>query len=140
MSIKEDVKQNVIGSAKDPTPSVNTEAPRREKEILKQMRLHGVGPLDVTEGDTWVNDATREDINNIAKEYNYEVFGLQMWTWEKVKGKSLINAPNFSVDYIFRNQDESKVYSSIKRYRRTHSSLRIINELAALSIYGCFWV
>ena len=113
------------------------------------MQIHGVrNPWDLTEFDQWVNDATRIDIENIAKEHGYQVFGLHMWRdWESIHGKDLIGTLNFSVDLIFKNEDEPKVDQLIEKYeksvkRKWSAALdkKIVDDLFAMALLSCTWV
>jgi hypothetical protein len=109
------------------------------------MKAHGItNPWDLTEFDQWVNDAIRTDINTVAEQHNYEVFGLEMWKWKKIRGRDLIHTLNFSVDLIFKNQDEPKVDSLIQRHKRRKWSMkadkRLIDKLFAIALISCTWV
>jgi hypothetical protein len=109
------------------------------------MKAHGIrNPWDLTEFDQWVNDATRKDINSIAEQQNYEVFGLEMWTWKKIRGKALVDTLNFSVDLIFKNQDEPKVDTFIQRHKRRKWTMKkdkwLIDELFKIALMTCTWV
>jgi len=110
------------------------------------MRAHGItNPWDLTEFDQWVNDATRTDIETIAKKHNYKVFGLKLWReWKKIRGKDLVGARNFSVDLIFKNEDEAKVDEFISKYRKRKwtmkSAKEIVDQLVELALMLCTWV
>jgi len=110
------------------------------------MKAHGItNPWDLTEFDQWINDATRKDINTIAEQHNYEVFGLELWgRWNKIRGKALLDARNFSVDLIFKNQDEAKVDELIRKYEKRGWSMEtakiLVDELYELALMSCTWV
>lgn len=118
-------------------------------ELAKQMKAHGItNPWDLTEFDQWVNDATRKDINTMAEQHNYEVFGLHMWRdWEKIRGKALVDALNFSVDLIFKNEDEPKVDQLINEYKKAADEnwamavdKKAVADFFKLAIMSCTWV
>jgi len=115
------------------------------------MVAHGItNPWDLTEFDQWVNDATRKDIESTAEKRNYEVFGLELWReWRKIRGRDLVDALNFSVDLIFKNEDEAKVDKLISEYEETQSmetskrlvtSKKLVDQLFQLAIMACTWV
>lgn len=120
-------------------------------ELAKQMKARGIrNPWNLTEFDQWVNDATRKDIENIAEKHNFEVFGLELWEWKKIRGKNLVGALNFSVDLIFKNEDEPKVDALIREYRIfmaprpilkvSQHSKKLVDNLFDLSVMPCTWV
>jgi len=113
------------------------------------MQAHRIkNPFDLTEFDQWVNDATRKDIETIAAQHGWNVFGLKMWReWTKIRGKDLQGALNFSVDYIFKNEDEKKVDSIIADYKwklKNGWSIKldseIVEPISKLAIVCCWWV
>jgi len=129
-------------------------------ELAKQMEVHGItNPWDLTEFDQWVNDATRTDIVATAEQHNYEVFGLELWgQWKKIRGRNLVDALNFSVDLIFKNEDEAKVDKLIGEYdeqtRKKWSTekyavavasisditKKLVDQLFELALMSCTWV
>ena len=111
-------------------------------ELAKRMIEHGVvSPFDLTEFDQWVNDATRKDIENVARKHDFKVFGLKFWSWKKKRGRELIGARNFEVDLIFREEDEEKVDELIGKYEQGKiDSVSIVNKLFDLAIEACTWV
>jgi len=118
-------------------------------ELVKQMKAHGItNPWDLTEFDQWVNDATRKDIETVAKQHNYQVFGLKLWReWEKTRGKALVGCLNFSVDLIFKNEDEPKIDELINSYQKqveaewsTKVDKKIVDDLFSLALMSCTWV
>jgi hypothetical protein len=102
-------------------------------------------PWDLTELDQWVNDATRADIENLLKE-NPNIFGLKVWEWVKIREKALIGSLNFSVDMIFKNEDEAKVDALTHHYDITKNgwssrlATEVIEKLSELSLMHCIWV
>ena len=110
------------------------------------MSAHGIkNPFDLTEFDQWVNDATRTDINTLTEEHNYEVFGLTLWgEWKKTRGKALVSTLNFSVDLIFKKQDEQKVDALIQGYKKQKWSMKtdkqLIDQLFKIALMSCSWV
>jgi len=113
------------------------------------MQAHGIkNPFDLTEFDQWVNDATRKDIETIAAQHGWNVFGLKMWReWTKIRGKDLQGALNFSVDYIFKNEDEKKVDQIIVNYKwkvKKNWSQKLdsetVDKISKLAIHVCCWV
>jgi len=113
------------------------------------MKAHGItNPWGLTEFDQWVNDATRKDIETVAEQHNYQVFGLKLWReWEKTRGKALVGCLNFSVDLIFENEDEAKVDELINSYQKhvegewsTKVDKKIVDDLFALALMSCTWV
>ncbi len=120
------------------------------------MKDHGItDPWNLTEFDQWVNDATRVDIETVAKQNNFEVFGLHMWKpWTKIRSKDLTTIPptyNFSVDLIFKNSDEPKVDEIIKNYEEKAAgkewdkelrklTWKTVNALQGLAVESCLWV
>jgi len=111
-------------------------------ELAKRMIEHGVvSPFDLTEFDQWVNDATRKDIENVARKHDFKVFGLKFWSWKKKRGRELIGARNFEVDLIFRDEDEPKVDALIKKYKKREiNEMKVVNELFDLAVMDCLWV
>jgi hypothetical protein len=118
-------------------------------ELAKEMIAHGIrDPWGLTEFDQWVNDATRKDITTIAGQHNYEVFGLHMWgNWEKIRGKDLVGTLNFSVDSIFKNEDEPKVDQIISEYKKAAEKAwsmqvdrKAVDGLFKLALMSCTWV
>jgi len=129
-------------------------------ELAKQMKAHGVAnPWSLTEFDQWVNDATRTDIATIAEKHNYEVFGLKLWReWKKIRGRDLVGALNFSVDLIFKNEDEAKVDKLIGEYDEqtkkewstekyavalahiSDATKKLVDQLFELALMSCSWV
>jgi len=111
-------------------------------ELAKEMLERGVtNPLDLTEFDQWVNDATRRDIENIARKYNFRVFGLKFWSWRKKRDRELLDTKNFEVDLVFRDEDEPKVDALIEKYeRREIDEMKVIEELFDLAVMDCMWV
>jgi len=113
------------------------------------MQAHGINnPWNLTEFDQWVNDATRKDIEATAAQHDWNVFGLEMWReWEKIRGKDLQDALNFSVDYIFKNEDEAKVDALIQEYEKaakkswsTKLDSETVDKISKLAISCCWWV
>lgn len=129
-------------------------------ELAEQMKAHGItNPWDLTEFDQWVNDATRKDIETTAEKYNYEVFGLELWgKWKKIRGRDLVGALNFSVDLIFKNEDEEKVDKLIAKYDEqtrkkwstekyataiahiSNATKKLVDQLFELALTSCTWV
>jgi len=111
-----------------------------ESELIKQMILRGTSPFDLTEFDQWVNDATRKDIESLLKENN-NVFGLKMWTWEKIPAERLDGICNFGVNLIFKKEDEEKVDILIEEYKQgKKKEIDIVDDLFKLAVYDCLWV
>lgn len=113
------------------------------------MQAHGItNPWQLTEFDQWVNDATRKDIETIAAQHDWKVFGLKMWReWTKIRGKDLEEALNFSVDYIIKNEDEAKVDALIQEYKKaaekrwsTKLDHEAVGKISKLAIITCWWV
>jgi len=113
------------------------------------MKAHGItDPWDLTEFDQWVNDATRTDIVATAEKYNYEVFGLELWgEWKKIRGRDLVGALNFSVDLIFKNEDEVKLDKLINDYKQQtekewsmEADKKLVDQLFELALMSCTWV
>lgn len=112
------------------------------------MKAHGItNPWDLTEFDQWVNDATRKDIETTAEQHNYEVFGLEMWQWKKIRGRDLVGALNFSISLIFKNEDEPKVDQIINKYKEESEKnwsmkldMKTVDDLHALALMSCTWV
>jgi len=111
------------------------------------MKAHGItNPWNLTEFDQWVNDATRTDIETTAEQHNYEVFGLKLWgEWKKIRGRDLVGARNFSVDLIFKNEDETKVDEFISKYMKRKKwtmkgAKEIVDQLSELALMLCTWV
>jgi len=111
-------------------------------ELAKEMLKRGIAsPFDLTEEDKWVNNATRKDVENVAREHNSKVFGLKFWSWKKKRGKELLDVKNFEVDLIFKDEDEAKVDKIISEYENgKKDTVKTINELFDLAILDCFWV
>ena len=111
-------------------------------ELTKRMIEHGVvSPFDLTEEDQWVNDATRKDIKNVVIKHNFKVFGLKFWTWNKKRGRELLDVRNFEVDLIFKDENEPKVDGIIQEYKRQEiDEMKVIDELFDLAIMICTWV
>jgi hypothetical protein len=80
------------------------------------------------------------------------VFGLAFWgKWTKKRGRDVIDAGNFSVDLIFKNQDEAKVDEVIQRYEKkaaghewdrflSRLSWKTVEKLHSIAILTCTWV
>ena len=124
---------------------------RREKretwEIEKEMENRGIwNPLDLQEFDAdWVNPAIRRDIRRMFEKYNGKIFGLKCWDWKILRGEELLNAHNFDVDFIFREEDYNKVMKIIEYYEgdknlKLERSRDTVNKLINLAIYTCWWV
>lgn len=114
-------------------------------KIIEEMEKRSVTPFDLQETDTWVNDATFEDIKRIAERYNYKVFGLNVSSLKKIRGRGLLKVRTFQVDYIFKKEDEEKVNSIISEYLNSERHLKpdlinFIDKLSKLAIYTCIWV
>lgn len=111
-------------------------------EIDKEMAKHGiVNPLDLTEFDGWVNDATRRDINSIIDKYDGRVFGLKFWDWKILKGNDLRDVGNFEVDLVFTEEQMEEVKEIIDKYRnRKINDMDIIDELLNRALYVAMWV
>jgi hypothetical protein len=97
-------------------------------------------PFDLTEFDQWVNDATRKDINEIAK--NQEVFGLHVWDFKILERKELLGKIyNFGVDHIFENKDRERVLSAIEQYKsKKISAQEFLDLIFPIAVYSCMWV
>jgi hypothetical protein len=113
------------------------------------MQAHGISdPFDLTEFDQWVNDATRKDVGTIAAQHGWKVFGLKMWReWEKIRGKDLQGALNFSIDYVFKNEDEAKIDALIQKYEKAAEESwsakldsKTVDKISKLAILCCWWV
>ena len=99
-------------------------------ELAKEMLKRGIAsPFDLIEEDQWVNDATRKDIKNVVIKHNFKVFGLKFWTWNKKRGRELLDVRNFEVDLIFKDENEPKVDGIIQEYKRPFNSLCEIQRL-----------
>lgn len=112
-------------------------------KLEEEMERRGVSnPLDLTESDQWVNDATREDIKAAVEGEGGHVFGLKMWTWEIVPAETLLKGVcNFGVDLIFRERDREKVMGIIEEGEKSLMDARaIVNKLFGLAIMSCLWV
>jgi len=121
-------------------------------ELAKQMQEHGIrDPADLGEFDIeWVNPATMKDIETVAAEHNWKIFGLKAWEWSKIRGKDLLNVHTFEVDYIILNKDEAKADELIKTYRDKQQKIgnkfdskiawAVVNGLSALALMSCTWV
>jgi hypothetical protein len=112
-------------------------------KLEEEMKRRGVSnPLDLTEFDQWVNDATREDIKAAVEREGGCVFGLKMWTWEIVPAETLLKGVcNFGVDLIFRERDREKVMGIIEEGEKSLMDARaIVNKLFGLAIMSCLWV
>lgn len=107
------------------------------------MQRRGIGPLDLTEHDQWVNETTREDLAELAKDP--DVFGLKMWDWKFVPAEELRGAKNFQVDMVFDKGHEQRVRDIIGDYESsTEPTLDAahftIHRLCRLATYVCIWV
>ena len=111
-------------------------------EIDKEMAKHRiVNPLDLTEFDSWVNEATRKDINSIIDRYGDGVFGLKMWKWDVLRGKELRDVGNFEVDLVFRKDRMERVKNLISKYEnREIDERKIVDELFDQALYVATWV
>lgn len=117
-------------------------------ELARQMEARGISnPWSLTEFDQWVNEATRKDIETLAERHGFKVFGLKMWTWEKIHGKDLVGALNFSVDLIFKNEDEAEVDRLIRGYMEQtkrnwnmKADKKLVDKLFTLALHSCTWV
>jgi len=111
-----------------------------ESELTKELLKRGLSPIELTEFDQWVNDATRKDINKIVNK-NKNVFGLQFWTWRVLEGEELIDAKNFSVDVILKEEDRGKVDELINQYESKEiDSVEIVNRIFDMAVYVAIWV
>ena len=111
--------------------------------LFEELKKHGVkNPWDLTEFDTWVNDATREELNYLAD--SKDCFGLEMYDYKIIEKDRLKNICNFGVNYIFENKDKDRVLKEINDYRNVrfdgHRLKDFVNNLQDLSIYSCIWV
>lgn len=123
-------------------------------EIDTQMKRHGIdSPFELTEFDGWANDATRRDINRLIEKHGGRVFGLKLWDFEIRRGEELRDTLNFTVDYIFRAEDEERVKQLIEEYGERQERLkkvglagtmeetrRFLDCLENLAVYDCLWV
>ena len=111
-------------------------------EIDKEMVKHRiVNPLDLTEFDSWVNEATRKDINSIVDKYGDGVFGLEFWKWTILKGEKLRDVCNFGVDLIFKEEQLEEVKSLISKYEnREIDNREIVDKLFDMALYIAVWV
>jgi len=108
-------------------------------EIDRKLMEHGKTPLDVTEFDQWVNEATRKDINKIVSEK--DVFGLKFWTWDILERNELKNVGNFGVDVILKRRDREKILELIEKYKNGKISAReIVDIIFDMAVYVCEWV
>lgn len=102
--------------------------------------------FEMQETDRWVNDATRADLQVIAEKNGFNVFGLKCWTWQVTEATKLGSAPNFSVDYVFANDDKTKVDAVIAEYQReiakgynSNVAWKCVNALAEITLKECVW-
>ena len=110
-------------------------------EELQKRELPARYIFELSEADNWVNDATRKALNFIADTLGDRVFGLQFWKWRFFKSDELRNAPNFSIDLIFLEEDRPQVEQLIQQYEnRQIDNHQIVYKLFDLAIYNCTWV
>jgi len=118
-------------------------------EIDKEMAKRGVvNPFELTEFDSWVNEATRKDINSLVDKFGNNVFGLKFWDWIILKGNELRNICNFGVDIVFLKKDLEKVKEAIEEYRKSVEKKgwnqkldkQIVDKLFSLALYSAMWV
>ena len=111
-----------------------------EWEIDKEMDERGIlNPLDLTEFDSWVNKATRRDINKIIEKH--KAFGLKVWEYEIIPPEKLKNAPTFSVDLIFLEKDREKVLELIQKHKNHEiDDYDFVKKLFEIAFYSCTWV
>ena len=109
-------------------------------EIDREMDRRGVkSPLDLTEFDNWVNEATRRDIRKIASER--EVFGLKVWEYRIISREELMSAGPFEVDLIFLEEDREKVLALIEKHKRKEiDDCEFVKRLFDMAYYDCLWV
>jgi len=122
---------------------------KRVWEIDKEMAKRGVvNPFELTEFDSWVNEATRKDINSLVDKFGNNVFGLKFWDWIILKGNELRNICNFGVDIVFLKKDLEKVKEAIEEYRKSVEKKgwnqkldkQIVDKLFSLALYSAMWV
>lgn len=112
---------------------------RQPHFLDREMQERGINsPWDLREDDQWVNDATRQDIEALAKQV--PLFGLKHWEWKKLRGDQLKDVKNFEIDLLFRVEDEPKVDELIRRYTADPSCITIVDRLSEFAIYFCLWV
>jgi len=91
----------------------------------------------------WIHEHILEDIKHIVEEHQGNVFGLQMWTWNRVNGNKLTEISPEDIDFIFKLEDETQVYELIKNYQRSNKArinqFDLIHKLSELAIYHCSW-
>jgi len=111
-------------------------------EIDREMTRHRVvNPFELTEFDSWVNEATRKDINSIIDKYGDGVFGLKFWKWTILKRKNLCDVCNFGVDLIFKEEQLEEVKSIISKYEnREIDNREIVDKLFDMALYIAVWV
>jgi len=113
------------------------------RKLEEEMKRRGISnPLELTEADQWVNDATREDIKAIVERGGGCVFGLKMWKWEIVPAETLLKGVrNFGVDLIFRERDREKVMEIIEEWKKGLMDAKaVVDKLFDLAIMSCTWV
>lgn len=108
-------------------------------KLDEHLAKNKINPFYLTEFDQWVNDLTREDINDIIEKY--EVFGVDTFDYKIIEKDELRNAPNFSVNLIFLEEDRDKVVELIEKYRRGEIDIgEIAKKLVDMAFYVCEWV
>lgn len=115
--------------------------PMRESEIIKEMKRLGIRhPLEATEHDQSLNDATRRDINRLLEEHGGQIAGLKLWKFDVKRGSELKEICNFGVDYVFKAEDMTKVEQLVAAYRRDGRVDKFMGGIGELAIYSCLWV
>lgn len=120
----------------------------KASEFFKEARANHADITQLGEQDCWVNDATRKDIENTLTLYGEEnVFGVEVWSFKKFRGKELIGICNFGVSYLFTTANEKKVDRVIDEYQKQNdgnfnakATWKIVNTLDRLAIHTCTWV
>ena len=112
-------------------------------KIDEALEKHNIAMSNITEFDTWVNDATREDINIIVEKQ--DVFGLKLWSYKIIARDKLKDICNFGVTFIFKIKYMSKIIKYINGYKKYKEfdmarSSKFVSNIIDLAVYACLWV
>jgi len=110
--------------------------------VAKAMIEHGTNSIfDISEHDQWINDAQREDINELLdKRGEKKVFGLKLNPLEVIPGSKLRNICNFGVDYVFSNEDGEPIRVGLAMYENKENYGKLLDALEKLALESCMWV